>query len=44
MFDKDLVQFNTKCLTIDTMTERRTYNNLFNPELVELGTNDLLKR
>jgi len=43
MFDKELVQFNIKCLTTYTMTKRRTNNSLFNLELVEMGTNDLLK-
>jgi hypothetical protein len=41
---KKLVQFNTKCLTTDTMTEKRTNNSFFNPSLVEMGTNDLLKK
>jgi len=44
MSDKELVQFNTKCLTTNTMIKRRTKNSLLNPELVERGTNDLLKR
>jgi hypothetical protein len=30
-------------LTTYTMTKRRTNNSLFNLELVEMGTNDLLK-
>ncbi len=31
MFDKKLIQFNTKCLIVDTMTNKKTNDSLFNP-------------